>query len=157
MAGHSVAGMRIFVGGVMSPPLTTLVAADFAAQTWVEIQNWFRIGDLSEDASVATRSNPGPVRHRVKTGEVQVEDIEIIAEHEPTDPGQAILIAASDPDYQDSHAFCIHDSDAAPNPSKRFLVGCVVGRAELAGKADDPRRTRFKIAVNSNVVHVVAS
>jgi hypothetical protein len=100
----------------------------------------------------ANKSRPGSA----KTGEVTVDELDLVCEHVPTDPGQAILIIAADPDYQASHAFRLDDSDSPTTPTKRFFVACITARAEVHGKADDPRRTRYTISPNSNVVHAPA-
>lgn len=64
MSVHNVAGMKVFVGGVVSPPFAPLTLADFADQVWIEVANWHSIGDLTEQSSVAQRTNPGPVQQR---------------------------------------------------------------------------------------------
>jgi len=110
MALFPVAGDRIYIGGVLSDKNADFVAADFAAQTWVEIDGWQSAGPIGDSAQEIATDLINRGRTIVQKGTRRSPAMENSFAIVPGDAGQAALIAAERTKF--NYAFRIVRDDA---------------------------------------------
>lgn len=145
-----VAGSHIYIGGVMADQAADFVEADFAAQSWVEIDGWRQMGDLGEDPNIITASLINRNRDKAMKGTKQAVAMEnrfIIIE---TDPGQLAALAAEA--VNSDYAFRI----VFPSGAERLFAGIVTRAGEIGGEANSIMDFALNITRNSNIVRVAA-
>lgn len=158
MALFPVAGCRIYIGGVLSDKNSDFVAADFASQVWTEIDGYTNMGPIGDTGALITQPviNRGRDVKQKGTANAPSRDDEFV--QIVTDPGQILLLAASQPANKNNYAFRIDLNDAVGGaPSKRLFVGLVMSFLESGGGANTMRLVKSTTEVNSNVVRVAAT
>lgn len=110
MALSPVAGMRIYIGGVLSDKNSDFVAADFASQTWVEIDGYQSAGPLGDSAQEIATDLINRGRTILQKGTRRSPATEHVFARIKTDPGQIALVAAQKTAF--NYAFRLVDNDA---------------------------------------------
>lgn len=107
MAGelYPVAGCRLFIGGVISVGLVDLVAADFAAQSWTEIDGWSTMGALGDNSALITTALINRGRDVKQKGTANAGQMANVFAAIDDDPGQIALIAAAQPTNRNNYAY----------------------------------------------------
>ena len=108
---YPVAGMKIFIGGVLASKKTNFSVADFASQTWVEIDGWETAGNLGDSAQVITTSLINRNRDIKQKGTRNAGQMQNNFAIVSDDPGQIALIAAEK--SPSNYAYKIEGSDSA--------------------------------------------
>lgn len=162
MSLNAVAGQKIYIGGQLEPETGDMVAGDFSAVTWVEIDGWSTCGAAGDTAALISTDliNRGrTVKQKGTKNAGQMQNTFAII---PADAGQVALIAAANTNK--NYAFRIDNNDAAlspaspvPQPSKRYFVGLVMSAEEAGGEANTVQSLNATIEINSNIVKVAAS
>jgi hypothetical protein len=162
MSLNAVAGQKIYIGGQLEPETGDMVASDFSAVTWVEIDGWTQCGAAGDTAALISTDliNRGrTVKQKGTKNAGQMQNVFAIL---PTDAGQIALIAASNTNK--NYAFRIDNNDAAlspaspvPQPSKRYFVALVMTAEEAGGAANTVQSLNATIEINSNIVKVAAN
>lgn len=165
MAGtdlYPVAGKRFYIGGVMATKKTDFVAADFAGQSWIEIDGWETHGSIGDAGALITtalinRGRDVKQKGTANGGSMQ-NNFAILTE----DLGQIALIAAAQPANKNNYAFKIEGNDAPasgsdPTPSMRMFVGLAMNASEQGGNANTAQMLQSTVEVNSNIVKVAAT
>lgn len=156
-----VAGLKIYIGSVMSDQAADFVEADFTAanaspDSWVLIDGWETMGPVGDAvADIATTLiNRGRTVHQKGTADAPAmsNTFAIL----PTDAGQLALIAAGLPSIKNNYSFKIVGNETG-TPSKLYFIGLVMGTPEQGGSANTVRKLTANIQINSNVVHVAAA
>lgn len=150
MALYPVAGSKLFIGGVLSDKAADFVAADFASQTWTEIDGWSTMGSSGDTAALITTSliNRGrDIKQKGTKNAGQMQNTFAVIED---DPGQVALIAAAETD--ENYAFKIELSSGG----ERMFIGLVMSAQEAGGEANSIQNLTSTIEINSNVVKVAA-
>jgi archaellum component FlaG (FlaF/FlaG flagellin family) len=158
MALHPVAGMKIYIGGVLSDKSTDFIASDFSSQVWTEIDGWETMGTLDDTAQEISTSLINRGRDQTQKGTAKAPSMQnqfaIIA----NDPGQLALIAAAAPSNKNNYAFKIEGNDSlGGSNSLRLFIALAMGAGEQGGSANTIQKLNGTIAINSNIVHVAAT
>lgn len=158
MALYPVAGMKIYIGGVLSDKSTDFVAADFAAQVWTEIDGWNQMGSLDDTAAEITTAMINRGRDQKQKGTAQAPSMQNVFAIIPTDAGQTALIAAARPSNKNNYAFKIEGNDSlGVSNSQRLFVALAMGAGEQGGEANTIQMMNATLAINSNIVKVAAA
>ncbi len=156
---YPVAGCKLYIGGAVDRKSVDWVAADFTSQTWTEIKGWSQMGPLGDKAQLITTSLIGENRDVKAKGTRNAGSMANRFASDPTDAGQAALIAAER--AKSNYAFRVVLNDApvsgsAPTPSERLFIGLVMDAQEQGGEANAQRFLEATIEVNSNIVRIEA-
>lgn len=153
---YPVAGMKIYIGGVKSTQATDFVAADFASQSWTEIDGWETAGAFGDASQLITTALINRGRDLKQKGTANAGSMQCGFAQIDGDPGQQALFAAALGTNKSNYAFRIDGSETG-TPSKRYFVGLAMGFSEQGGNANTIRMVQVTIEINSNVVRVAAS
>ena len=158
MALFSTAGMRIYIGGAVEEQADDFVAADFAGETWVEIDGWSQVGNYGDAAQTITTSLVNRGRDVKQKGTANAGTMENVFAWIPADAGQVALKAAASPADTSNYAFKVEHSDRAGNttPSLDYFIGIVTSFQFAGGDANTIRNINATIEINSNIVPVAA-
>jgi hypothetical protein len=158
MALYPVAGMKIYIGGVLADKSSDFVASDFAAQSWVEIDGWQTMGSLDDTAAEITTALINRGRDQKQKGTAQAPSMQNTFAVIPADPGQIALIAAARPSNKNNYAFKIEGNDSlGGSNSQRLFIALAMGAGEAGGEANTIQTLNGTLAINSNIVHVAAT
>lgn len=161
MAGelYPVAGMKIYIGEPLASKTTDFVEADFAGQSWVEIDGWETVGAFGDNSEVVLFQLVNRNRDLKQKGTANAGTMENVFAQLVDDEGQILVLAASAPSNKNNYAFRVDLNDTPAGggtPSKRYFIGLVMTAEEAGGGANDPRRLNATIEINSNIVRVAA-
>src|SRR5215217_7139586 len=120
MALSPVAGTHIYIGGVLNDKNADFVAADFASQSWVEIDGYQSAGPLGDAAQEIATDLINRGRTILQKGTRRSPATEHVFATIKTDPGQIALRAAQASPY--NYAFRLVDNDA---PAPRAATATV--------------------------------
>lgn len=158
----SVAGCKLYIGGVKDTQIDDFDAADFSGETWTEIDGWSQMGAAGDTAALITTALINRGRDIKQKGTKNAGSMQNVFAIVPGDDGQDALIAAANTNK--NYAFKIEGNDAAtspaspvPQPSKRYFVGLVMNASEAGGEANTIQNLNATIEINSNIVHVAAN
>lgn len=159
---YPVAGMRIFIGGVLASKNSDFVEGDFAGQSWIEIDGWETYGAIGDSAALITTQLINRGRDIKQKGTTNAGSMQNNFAVLPDDPGQIALIAAGAGANKNNYAFKIEGNDtpasgANPQPTKRYFIGLVMGTPEQGGNANTAQLMQATIEINSNIVRVAAT
>lgn len=156
---YPVAGKRIFIGGVVATKKTDFVAADFAGQSWIEIDGWETMGAIGDAVALITTPLINRGRDVKLKGTANAPSMQNNFAVLSDDPGQIALIAAGQGSNKNNYAFKIEGNDAPPagTPSQRLFIGLVMGTPEQGGGANTADLLQGTIEINSNIVKVAAT
>ncbi len=161
MALFPVAGMKFYIGNVLSDSSSDLVAGDFTGanaspDSWILVDGWETMGPIGDGAAdiATTLINRNRTVHQKGTADAPTmsNTFAIVA----GDAGQTAIIAAGQPSNKSNYTFKIHGNETG-TPSEIYFLGLVMGTPEQGGGANTVRKLNVNIQVNSNVVHVAAS
>ncbi len=113
MAGtdlYPVAGAKIYIGGALATKANDFAAADFASQSWVEIDGWETMGAIGDAAQIITTSLINRGRDVKQKGTRNAGSMQNVFGILAADPGQIALIAAEK--TSSNYAFKIEFDDA---------------------------------------------
>lgn len=153
---YPVAGSKIFIGDVLASKKTDFIEADFAGQTWTEIDGFTNMGSIGDTnqlitTAVINRNRDIKQKGTSNAGQMQCQFAQLVE-----DPGQIELIAASQ--TKDNYAFKIELNDADGGaPSKRLFIALVMNAEEAGGNANTIRNLNSTLEINSNIVRVAAT
>lgn len=157
MALYPVAGMKIYIGGVLADKATDFIESDFAGQVWTEIDGWQQMGSLDDSAQEITESLINRGRDVKQKGTAQAPSMQNVFVVVPGDAGQAALINAARPANKNNYAFKIEgNEDGVSVKSKRLFIGLVMSAAEAGGEANTIQKMNGTVSINSNIVKVAA-
>lgn len=154
---YPVAGMRIYIGGVLAKKSTDFVAADFSGQSWTEIDGWSTMGSIGDGVAdiVTPLINTGRDDHQKGTASAPSQSHEFVVRD--ADAGQILLVAAGLPSNKSNYAFRIDGNESGVSTvSKKYYIGSVMGTPEKGGGANTARMITATIQPNSNLVSVAA-
>lgn len=153
-----VAGCHFYIGGVKETQTADFVAADFAGQSWVEVDGWSQMGAFGDAAALITSQLINRGRDVKQKGTTNAGSMQNVFAKIDSDPGQIALIAAAAGVVKDNYAFRIDFNDAdGGDPSKAYFVGLAMNANEAGGQANTIRNLNATIEINSNIVRVAAT
>lgn len=155
---YPVAGMKIYIGGVLADKITDFVAADFASQVWTEIDGWTTCGPIGDTGQLITTAIINRGRDAKQKGTSNAGQMQNEFAQNVLDPGQILVLAASLPTNKNNYAFRVDLNDAvAGAPGKRYFVALVMNFEESGGGANTIRLVKSTFEINSNLVRVAAT
>lgn len=91
---YAVSGSKLFIGSRITNRKTSVTAADFAGQTWTEIDGWASAGSLGDTQEIITQALINEGRIIKVKGTKDAGDFENQFVPLYSDPGQTLLRAA---------------------------------------------------------------
>lgn len=156
---YPVAGSKIYIGGAKATQATNFTSADFASETWVEIDGWSQMGNVGDAAQVINTALINRNRDVKQKGTKNAGSMQNVFAVISDDAGQIALLAAEG--TSSNYAFKIAFDDAAtspaspaPTPTIKYFVGLVTSAQEAGGAANTVRNLNATIEINSNIVTV---
>lgn len=158
MALFATAGMKLYIGGVKAEQADDFDAADYAGETWVEIDGWSEVGDYGDAAQTITTSLINRGRDIKQKGTANAGTMANTFAWLPADAGQIALKAAAAGTNKANYAFKIEHSDTEGNttPTTDYFIGVVTSFQFSGGDANTVRNVSATIEINSNVLTVAA-
>ena len=150
-------GAKFYIGGVKNSTSADLTLADFASETWVEINETENLGSLGDTASEITFDGISSSRTRRKKGTRSAGTMEVVCGIDYADAGQIALIAAEKMPHDYAFRLVFNDAPAGGTPSERMFVAAVASAAEALDTANNIMKLNASLWVNSNVVRVNAA
>jgi len=157
------AGTKVSIGPAKEFTGTDLVAADFTTgtPTWTRITGTTNIGGAGDTAELVTSTqiDPGTLQSRVRKGKGarNAGSMAIVADLNPTDPGQLALVAAE----KESTSYMIKveftDAPTGGTPSIRYFLAFVMSAGEQWDEANSAMKFNATLEIDSNIVRVAAA
>lgn len=160
MALLTVADARFYIGGVLEPDNTDFVAADFTAQTWLEVDGWETMGDIGDTAATITTALINRGRDVKQKGTKNAGSTEMrFAALLGVDPdeGQEAMEAASRTKANYAMRVVLADGNGAATGTQLMFSGLVMSSRMIGGSANTVIMRAFPVEINSNVVKVAAT
>jgi hypothetical protein len=158
MAGDVVtaSGTRVFVGSAVTSATDTI--AEFEA-----ISGWIEVGLVESVGEYGDQSNPvnfealgdGRVRH--SKGARDAGTLAIVCGHDPTDTGQAALVAAEATNNNYAFKVILPDGPAGYSDTIQYFRGMVMGKRLNVGNNENIIRKNFSVTINSEIFEDPAS
>jgi hypothetical protein len=116
----ATAGSKLYIGAALAFNGVDLTAADFASQTWTEIQGTTNLGSAGDTSELITSNQIGAARTRKLKGTRNAGSMQVVCDLDYADAGQIALLAAEK--AKDTYAFKLEFNDA---PAARSNVASV--------------------------------
>lgn len=158
MTVYATSGSKLYVGQALAPKVTNFVAADFAAQSWVEVRFTESIGAFGDESASVRFDAIGQQRTYKLKGNRDAGDMQVVCGINYTDQGQATLRGIET--TNNNYAFRVDFNDMPAGgtvPSKRYFIGLVTSAREQLDSANNVMKLNVTIAINSNIVRVNAA
>lgn len=152
-----VAGAKFYIGGATPTQAADFVAADFSAETWVEVDSWETCGGYGDTAEVITTQLINRRRDVKQKGTRNAGQMTNVFAETVGDAGQTAMIAAEA--SPNNFAFrIVYDDipDGGTSGSTDYFVGLVTSWSRDGGGANTIRMRTANVEINSNVVQVAA-
>lgn len=147
---YPVAGSTIDIGQPIESMVEDLVAADFAAQSWINIPWWESGSPFGDEAAgIATDYIDANRTHKTK-GTRNAGTMTCVFGIDPDSDGQATLYGAET--TNDDYAFRI----TYPSGAVRYFAAKVMSAREDVSGANNDLKLNVSLDINSNVVRVAA-
>lgn len=158
MAGiFSVAGTKVYVGGVMSSKITNFVAADFNIESWTQISWMENIGQFGDEASEIDFSAIDVNRTLKLKGVFNAGNAALVVGRDYTDSGQGITLVANTLPFDYGFRVVFNDMPAGGVAgSIRYFIAKVMSFREQFDTVNNVIRANINLGINSNIVAVNA-
>lgn len=153
----ATAGATVDIGQVKSAQSANFVAADFAAQSWVNIAWIESIGAFGDEAAEITFEAISEERVQKLKGTRNAGNLELVCAIDTSDDGQATLRGAETEDYDYAFRITFDDAAVGGTASKRYFIAKVMTAREQLDGANNVTKLNSTLAINSNIVRVNAS
>jgi hypothetical protein len=154
---YSVAGCKIFIGGVKSFQPADFVESDFSSEVWTQIDGWTQMGAIGDQAQLITASFIGVGRDKKVKGTRNAGSMQNVFVVDDQDAGQIALIAAEQSNKNFAFRIDLNDATNGGQPSKRLFIALVTTVQEAGGEANTIRNLNATLEINSNFVRVAAT
>lgn len=155
---HPVAGAKIYIGGAKATQVADFVAADFAGQSWTEIDGWEQCGPFGDAAQVITTALINRGRDLKQKGTKNAGNMQNVFSRVNGDAGQSALKSARDD--VNNYAFKILWDDMPSGGTSgtiHYFVALVTSYTDQGGGANTVRAIQSVVEINSNIVEVAAT
>ena len=154
MAMSSVRKSKIYIG----TSVEAASLAEFEADTYTEIASVIDIGEFGDQANEIAVAIIGAGRITRMKGALDAGVIDLVCGREPLDPGQnALRDALASPLDYNFHILLADLQAAGGTPSEFYFRGPVMSARNVLGTLDNLIQTNFQIAINSDILEVVAT
>jgi hypothetical protein len=158
MAGDVItaSGTRVFIGAAATSVIDTI--AEFEAISgWTEIGLVESVGEYGDQANKVTFEAVGDGRVRKSKGARDAGTLAIVCGHDPTDAGQAALIAAEATNNNYAFKVILPDGPVGYSDTIQYFRGLVMGKRLNVGNNENIVRRNFSVVINSEVLEDPAS
>jgi hypothetical protein len=158
MAGDVItaSGTRVFIGAAATSVIDTI--AEFEAISgWTEIGLVESVGEYGDQANKVTFEAVGDGRVRKSKGARDAGTLAIVCGHDPTDAGQAALIAAEATNNNYAFKVILPDGPVGYSDTIQYFRGLVMGKRLNVGNNENIVRRNFSVEINSEVLEDPAS
>jgi hypothetical protein len=158
MAGDVVtaSGTRVFIGVQVASTVDTI--AEFqATSVWTEIGLVESVGQYGDQANSVKFEALGDGRVRKSKGARDAGTLAIVCGHDPTDVGQAALIAAEATNLNYSFKVILPDAPVGYSDTIQYFRGLVMGKQLNVGNNENIIRNNFSVEINSEIFEETAS
>lgn len=156
MTVRTAAGSKLYIGPVAGSSVDT--RGEFEALSYVEVGEIESIGDFGDQAAATNFTALGDRRVRKIKTTFDAGTIALTLGRDPTDTGQAALVAALAED--DDYAIKIELNDASQgspsSPTTFYFRGQVQSYTTNIGNAENVVKASTNIAINSAIIEVAA-
>jgi hypothetical protein len=158
MTVFTSAGMKVFIGGVLSQKSTEFVLADFTTppQTWVEIKEVEAAGSAGDTSEAVNLTALSDRRTRTLKGPRSAGTMELVCGIDAADPGQLAAIAAEKAIHDYAFKLQLNDAPVGGTPSERYFIAKVMSQSEQFDQANSVMKLNITLGINSNIVRVAA-
>jgi len=153
----ATAGATIDIGGPLAAKSTNFIAADFAAQSWVNIAWAENIGAFGDEASEIAFDAIGEQRTQKLKGTRNAGNLALVCGVDTTDDGQIAVRAAEGQIFDYAFRVTFNDAPAGGTPSKRYFIAKVMTAREQLDGANNVVKLNATLGINSNIVRVDAA
>lgn len=153
MTINAATGTTLFIGGVMT--LKTPVQADYEEESYLEVGEIETLGNFGDKSSPITFTSLADSRVRKLKGPRDAGDMTLTVGDDPTDEGQAALIAAEATTFD--YAFKVVGNDAQTpggTPSISYFYGKVMSKEKAVGTATNVVKRNFSVGINSAIIDI---
>lgn len=160
MSLHPTAGAKLYIGSAKEQKNVDFAAADFDAETWVQIASLENLGSVGDTSETVSFNAIGEARTKTMKGTRSAGTMEVVAGIVNDDPGQIAAIAAEKTPHDYAFRLVLNDAPAtgaAPTPSERMFIAKVMSSSEAYDEANSVMKLNLSLAVNSNVVRIAAA
>lgn len=156
---YPVAGSHLFIGGQMATTNVDFVAADFASQSWIEVDGWSSMGAFGDAAALITTQLINRGRDIKQKGTTNSGSMANVFARIEEDAGQIALRTAAAGAQKNNFAFRVDFplQTGDSTPPKAYFVGLAMGTQEAGGGANTIRNMNTTIEINSNIVFVAGT
>jgi hypothetical protein len=158
MAGDVItaSGTRVFIGAAATSSIDTI--AEFEAISgWTEVGLVESVGEFGDQANKVTFEALGDGRVRKSKGARDAGTLAIVVGHDPTDVGQAALIAAEATNVNYAFKLILPDAPVGFSDTIQYFRGLVMGKRLNVGNNENIVRRNFSVEINSAVYEDPAS
>ena len=157
MSIFATAGTTVSIGQVKASQSDPFVLADFAGQSWVEI-NWLEtIGEFGDESSEITFDAIGENRTQKLKGVRNAGNMDLVMGIVEDDPGQLALLSAEESANDFAFKVVFNNAPSGGTPGERYFIGKVMTARERLDTANNVARRGGRVGINSNVVRVAAA
>lgn len=158
MAGDIItaSGTRVFIGVAVNSTIDTI--AEFEAQSgWIEVGLVESVGEYGDQSNPINFEALGDGRVRKAKGARDAGILAIVCGHDPTDVGQAALVAAEATNDNYSFKIILPDGPVGYSDTIQYFRGLVMGKRLNVGNNANVVRRSFSVGINSEVFENPAS
>lgn len=164
MSVNTAAGSSIFIAPQagfaaidLTDPDADIITA-FEALTWTEIGEVEDLGEFGDEASEITFTALSNRRVRKFKGTFNAGTVTVQAGSDPSDAGQAAMIAAFASDLDFPFKITLNDQiTLAGTPTTLYFGGKVMSKRRNVGNVENVVRQNFPIGVNTKIYEVAAT
>jgi hypothetical protein len=153
----ATAGTKLHIGGVIEAKNSDFTQADFDSATWTEIAPLESLGSVGDTSEVINFDAIGYSRRLKLKGVRDAGTMEVVVGIDYADPGQIALLAAEKTPHDYAFRLVFNDAPEGGTPSERLFIAKVMSVSEALDEANSVMRLNASLAVNSNVVRVLAA
>lgn len=152
----TASGTKVYIGNAVTS--TTDTIAEFqATSVWTEIGLIESVGEFGDESNPVTFQSLGDGRVRKAKGARDAGTLAIVCGHDPTDVGQAAMIAAEAVSDNYSFKVVLPDGPVGYSDTILYFRGLVMGKRQNIGNNENVVRRNFNVAINSEIFSDPAS
>jgi hypothetical protein len=153
----ATAGAKFYIGAAKSYNYADFVEADFNGVAFTEIMGVTDMGTIGDKSELITSNWIGVARTVKAKGGRDSGSIQIVADLNYADPGQAALFAAEKAAGTYAFKIVFNDAPSGGTPSVRYFTALVMTVTEALAQSNNVMALNATLEIDSNVVRVSAA
>lgn len=158
MTAATTAGSKLYIGTTADIDFTSGVTAlaDFVADAYTEIKEVEDLGDFGDESAEVEFTAVGDSRKRRYKGTRDAGVMAVVCGRDPLDAGQRAAIAAEKVKDAYNIKVVLNDGPVGGTPSTFYFRALVMSAKNALGSVDNIMKLNLNLAINSQIVEVVA-